>query len=210
MSPDANAYDRIYTALKARLAAGRYPPGHRLEIQRVADEYRSSATPVREVMARLVGEGLVEPQIGGGFRAARLDGSSLASLYRWNAILLGATFNLIAATSPALFVGQGAQTPAADTPERAAATIASLFLAIAQASENENIVKAVTLVNTRLSFVRLAEPTVLKMVPQETTSILRSSSNNDTAALRRRIAAYHNRRVVHAETLSSVLPRWID
>jgi hypothetical protein len=136
--------------------------------------------------------------------------ASLAGLYRWNAILLSGAFNLIAAQKPASFVGQTTHTSAPDTAECAAATIASLFLTIAQASGNENVITAVTLVNTRLSFVRPVEHTVLKTVPQEITGLLRFASNSDTVALRRRVAAYHQRRIMHSDALVSVLPRWID
>ena len=209
MSPDANAHNRIYRALKGRLAAGHYPPGLRLDIQRVADEYRSSATPVREVLMRLVGEGLVEAQVQGGFRAAHLDAPALAGLYSWNAIILGGAFNLIVATETELLPESSALTSLA-TAEGCAATIASLFAVIAQASGNEDIVKAVSLVSTRLSFVRLAEPTVLKMVPKEIQGLLRFASCNDLPALRRRIVAYHQRRIMHSNALSSVLPRWIE
>ena len=210
MSPDANAHDRIYTALKSRLAAGHYPPGLRLEILRIADEYRSSATPVREVLARLVGEGLVEAHVQGGFRAAHLDASALAGLYQWSAIILGGAFNLIAATNAAPLIRPAASTSGAITAESGAATIASLFSKIAQASQNDEIIKAVILVSTRLSFVRIAEPTVLKMVPKEIYGLQRIASSNDMLTLRRRIVAYHQRRIIHSDALISVLPQWID
>jgi len=210
MSPDTNAHDRIYAALTARLAAGHYPPGLRLEIQRIADEYRSSATPVREVLARLVGEGLVEAHVQGGFRAARLDALALAGLYQWSAIILGGAFNVIEATNATPLVRPAALTSGAITAANSAAMIASLFSKIAQASRNDEIIKAVGLASARLSFVRIAEPTILKMVPKEIDGLHRFASSTDMPALRRRIVAYHQRRITHSDALISVLPRWID
>ena len=210
MSPDPHAHDRIYIALKAKLAEGHYPPGMRIEIQRVADENRSSATPVREVLAQLVGEGLLEAQAQGGFRAAHLDALALASLYRWNGIILGGAFDLIVATNPVPVLKQAALASAVSTAAGGAATIASLFAAIAQASGNEDVSKAVNLVSSRLSFVRLVEPMILKMVPQEISDLLRLASNSHIPALRRRIAAYHRRRIMQSVDFGSVLPRRLD
>ena len=48
---------KIYQRLRSDLMTGRYSPGERLNIRRLADTYETSATPVREAMMQLVREG---------------------------------------------------------------------------------------------------------------------------------------------------------
>ncbi|SUE15181.1 GntR family transcriptional regulator [Rhodococcus gordoniae] len=52
--------ERVYTALRARLMSGTLSPDERLSEERLAEQYGVSRTPVREALARLVSDGLVE------------------------------------------------------------------------------------------------------------------------------------------------------
>ena len=58
--------DRLHQRLHADIVSGRMPPGERLSETRLAEQYAISRTPVREVLRRLLEEGLlrVVPQIG--------------------------------------------------------------------------------------------------------------------------------------------------
>lgn len=57
---------RIYSATKARIVDGQYPPGARLTEQHIAAEFNTSRTPVREAMRQLVADGfaLFKPNSG--------------------------------------------------------------------------------------------------------------------------------------------------
>jgi DNA-binding transcriptional MocR family regulator len=55
--------------------------GQPLTITDLADELGLSATPIREALSRLAGEGLIEDRRGRGYFAPRLDVSDLAELY---------------------------------------------------------------------------------------------------------------------------------
>ncbi|UYP18225.1 GntR family transcriptional regulator [Rhodococcus sp. Z13] len=52
--------DQVYRALRDRLMSGTTPPDERLSEERLAEQFGVSRTPVREALARLVSEGLVE------------------------------------------------------------------------------------------------------------------------------------------------------
>ncbi|TXT45907.1 MAG: GntR family transcriptional regulator [Spirochaetes bacterium] len=51
--------DQIYEALREAILKNDYPPGAVLQIDRIAEEFGVSATPVREALVRLRGDGLV-------------------------------------------------------------------------------------------------------------------------------------------------------
>ncbi|MDB5583435.1 MAG: GntR family transcriptional regulator [Bradyrhizobium sp.] len=82
------AMERAYAALKGSLREGAYPPGHRLEANRVADAVGISMTPVRDALNRLVGERMVESSSGEGFHVPRLSEGDLRDLYEWHSALI--------------------------------------------------------------------------------------------------------------------------
>ncbi len=52
--------DRVFVALRDALMSGALPPGERLSENSLADRFQVSRTPVREAMARLLADGLIE------------------------------------------------------------------------------------------------------------------------------------------------------
>ncbi|MFX1760278.1 GntR family transcriptional regulator [Rhodococcus sp. As11] len=78
--------ERVYTALRARLMSGTLSPDERLSEKRLAEQYGVSRTPVREALARLVSDGLVERRDQGLYPyRPRFD--DLADLYELRTIL---------------------------------------------------------------------------------------------------------------------------
>ncbi len=80
--PAGSLSDHVYLSLRTDLMSGRIPPGQRLGEERLADTYGGvSRTPVREALARLLADGLVQRDVGGLFpyRPPRID--ELAGLY---------------------------------------------------------------------------------------------------------------------------------
>jgi DNA-binding GntR family transcriptional regulator len=57
---DQNLTDRVLVALRADLMSGRLTPTERLAESSLAERYQVSRTPVREALARLQADGLVE------------------------------------------------------------------------------------------------------------------------------------------------------
>lgn len=58
--PNLPLGERVYLALRADLMGGLFPPVERLGEERLAARYGVSRTPVREALARLAADGLVE------------------------------------------------------------------------------------------------------------------------------------------------------
>lgn len=89
--------------LRSRLGGGRWIRGEPLTITDLAQELGLSATPVREALSRLAGEGLIEDRRGRGYFARRLDAADLVELYGLRRLYLveaasggGPTFGAIA------------------------------------------------------------------------------------------------------------------
>lgn len=57
--------ERVYRALRADLMSGAFPPSDRLGEGKLAARYEVSRTPIREALARLVADGLVQRGEGG-------------------------------------------------------------------------------------------------------------------------------------------------
>lgn len=67
MNDAANLTDRVFVALRDDLMSGRLPPAERLAENALAERYEVSRTPVREALARLLADGLVERRDRGLF-----------------------------------------------------------------------------------------------------------------------------------------------
>src|SRR5215210_7548920 len=72
----------VANALQQDLVAGRYMPGEKLPIVRLAKDYGVSAGAVREALSRLISEGLVEFNEQRGFRAAPVSSAALMDITR--------------------------------------------------------------------------------------------------------------------------------
>jgi hypothetical protein len=78
---DRDPYERTLDALRRRLRTGAFGHGQPLQILKLATEMAVSSTPIREALARLAGEGLIE-RGDTGYRTIRHDATSLRDLYQ--------------------------------------------------------------------------------------------------------------------------------
>ncbi|OJX67932.1 MAG: GntR family transcriptional regulator [Micrococcales bacterium 73-13] len=65
--------EQAYRHIRARIEDGRFSPGYRLVLDRLAGELDMSVVPVREAIRRLEAEGLVEYERNVGAQVALLD-----------------------------------------------------------------------------------------------------------------------------------------
>lgn len=70
-----------YTKVRAAIVENRYPPGHRLIEQRIAEELGLSRTPVREALRMLQAEGLVVSERNRGAMVRPLSETEIVDLY---------------------------------------------------------------------------------------------------------------------------------
>ncbi|MBB5747082.1 GntR family transcriptional regulator [Brevundimonas variabilis] len=76
------------TALAAYAAAGRFGWGHPLVATSLANELGLSPTPVREALAHLAGEGIIEHRPGRGYFAPSPTAADIVGLYELHRQLL--------------------------------------------------------------------------------------------------------------------------
>jgi DNA-binding GntR family transcriptional regulator len=73
--------DRVYAELRDRLLRGEVPLGQKLIEERLADEFSTSRTPVREALRRLEGDGHLVRAPEGGLRPGVPNVKSMSQLY---------------------------------------------------------------------------------------------------------------------------------
>jgi DNA-binding GntR family transcriptional regulator len=85
--PPKSISDQIYEVLKERILVGRIGPGERIIESTVAEDLKTSRTPVREAFQRLVQDGLVERVLQGGVRVTVITSQMIKEVYGIRAIL---------------------------------------------------------------------------------------------------------------------------
>jgi DNA-binding FadR family transcriptional regulator len=196
MSP-SHVLEPTYRRLKREIMGGRWPQDTRLEALRIADDYGVSATPVRDCLNRLTGEGLVVMRPGEGYRVPRVTEKSIRDMLELHKLLITNALQADALISPFREYVEGHSS----YPE----TIAALFVNLAERSGNTAIVFAVRTLGERLHALRTLEPTLLEGTDEERRRLQESSEarSADLAAL---ISAYHDRRLERTAVLVAALP----
>jgi len=90
--------ERVYQTLRLQLLRGDVPAGERLVEQRLAEEYETSRTPVREALRRLEGDGHLVRDASGGLRPRVPDVRSMRDFYDVRLALEDLTVRRAAAT----------------------------------------------------------------------------------------------------------------
>src|SRR6266542_2979268 len=95
-SKDRAVMEQAYAAIKRRIISLGLRPGQRLDDYQLADELKTSRTPVREAIFLLTAEGLVEIRPRVGFVVRSLDVPDVASLLESHIVLSKAVARLAA------------------------------------------------------------------------------------------------------------------
>lgn len=183
MSP-AQILERSYQILKQRVIEGEFHAGQRLEAARLADQMHVSITPVRDVLNRLTGEGLVHAIAGGGFYMPIPDESSLRDLLEWNAFM---AFH--AARS-----GKARWPGAPPAPHNTAERSAMLFLCLVEGLANREFSAAVEAINDKLYAMRLLDEHIFNDTHMELEALEATLAQGQDAALIKQIRQFHTKR----------------
>ena len=203
MSPEPVATERTYQSLKRDIVTGVHRPGVLLNLQRLADEFGTSVSPVRDALHRLVGDRLLELHPGGGFRCPIPTVEQLHDLYQWHDLLIrqalrspltGDQKSRIAA----LGISDG-------TPETLAQLASDLFRLLGSAARSVEFSHAIDSASDRLSIARMHEPDVMRHVVREIESILLVAVNGSLATIRHAVWEYHRRRLRRVPRIASAI-----
>ncbi len=139
--PSHSIVDSIYGSLRREIASGALPPGHRLHQADIAQQLGTSRTPVREALARLTADQLVEFHPNRGFFVATMSESRTRAAVEVRLLTEPIVARLAAERQPAealerMRVAIAAEAAATD-PWEAYEASREFHLALADASANE-------------------------------------------------------------------------
>ena len=180
--------ERVHDAVRRMIQTRTVRPGARLDPGALADTLATSATPVREALNMLCGEGLVDARPGGGFHVRMIDAPALSDLYTWNEEVLGVV--LRSAERPTARADITIVKASGDI----ATAIADLTEWLARASRNQEHLRAIRDINARLHAARLVEPLLLVDTEEELARLVAAADVSDIAQLRAGWRLYHRRR----------------
>lgn len=202
MSPGATM-ERVYLDLKARILAGEFSPGARLDPARLSRSLAASATPVRDALNRLSGERLVESWHQEGFRQPQLAEADIADLYGWAGALLSLALK--------------GRTPRPDLPgglielathDSYPEAVDRLFRTIAIGSSNRELRYSIVNVIERSAIIRAAEAKVDARAGEALAAMAEDYRFGRWSALRSKITRFHRRRVALAGRVAAqIRPR---
>lgn len=201
----AEPFHVALASLRERLREGAFLPGARITAVDVADELRLSATPVREALSRLAGEGLIEDRRGQGFFVRPLSAADVADLYRLSLA------HLLIAQEPHRKAPR-ASPPSPPPMEDAPATdpvrsVERLFARWTAEAGSRALLSTFRIVQIQLGAVRRLEPLVFDDLDTEAD---RLAALGELAPRPERLSAlrqFHGRRIRMAEALAALLAR---
>lgn len=200
MAPEPLAAERTYQSLKRGIVAGEFRPGSSLNLQRLADEFGTSITPIRDAIHRMVGERLLGVLPGGGFQLPVLTSDELRNLYAWHDQLIRQA--LQGNLPEHVFADLPEETPGQDDAGALAALTTRVFGLAAEASGNSEVVNAVANASDRLAMVRVCEPLLLTAMTEELDRLLTLARSGRNSALRAAVREYHRRRLRRVERIA--------
>ncbi len=134
--------DRVYAILRERILAGDLEPESRLHQEGISAELGVSRTPVREAIARLAAEGLVELLANRGARVAAIGENDMEAAYvaRLGVEPLAARLAASRRDPAGLRALRKAMTPSRRGPKAAYAASRAFHLELAAASGNRFLI----------------------------------------------------------------------
>lgn len=214
MSPPRDSFAQALGALRSRLRAGIDPPGAALPISLIAQELGLSPTPVREALARLAGEDLVDKR-GPAYTRPRLDAVTLAELYAHRLLHLIVAL----AADPARSAGlrrfaprpaPGLSASLASEGLEPAKVVERLWLEIALGGQDLILAQACQKTSERLAPFLPVEAVLFADARQEAGALVQAFEGQDRAALRALTRRHHRRRIAAVSAIVAAAERNID
>jgi DNA-binding Lrp family transcriptional regulator len=194
LSRDRDPFERTLDLLRRGLRAGDHGFGQPLHIQKLAGVLAVSATPVREALARLSGEGLIE-RARTGYLTRAYDAVSLRELYQLDLVYALATPAKGRAESGSMAAQLLGEAVDGDFVARTEALLRAL-----SPWQGRTLAIARQRVWDRLAPFRAAEPLVLPDVEVELVALARAGAGQ-TGAPPSRLRAYYRARMKSADAL---------
>jgi DNA-binding transcriptional ArsR family regulator len=200
LAPSRDHFGRALNLLRERVRSGMSMGGEPLIVLELAHELGLSATPVREALSRLAGEGLIEDRRGRGYFILRLDVADLDEAYQMSQLYLTAalegpgrpmTQSRSKDWAVRALAGMTADLGAAPAQ---GAFVEALFEQIALQSFNRALVGAERRLADILAPVRRIEPMVVEGAGEELGELAERFDRDDRPGLITTLRLYHEKR----------------
>lgn len=180
----------MYDQVKLGLHSGQYAPGQRIDPAMLAEQFRTSQTPVRFALYRLMGEGLLDDHAREGLHVPLPTERALRDLYDWMQRLLTMACDIGFESDSPMSAPISKPKPDDDL----AVSTQRLFDVIALATGHVVLYRSVQLTNGRLAPIRHAKTGFIKHAFDETENLYQHWQKQDIPALRSALNDYHERR----------------
>ena len=181
----------LYDAVRLAIQTGRYLPGDHIDPGMLAAEFKTSPTPVRFALYRLVGEGIIADHGRQGFDIPIPTEASLRSLYDWMRRLLLMACDISLETPARLTSIHAVATSSADV----VALTRQTFEAVALETGHHFLHLAVRQVNDKLDPIRRAKQPLVPDARQELARLIRLWQIRQLQQLKTALVDYHERRM---------------
>lgn len=200
MARNRDPFTQALTSLRERIHSGILAGGAPVIVQDEAARLHLSTTPVREALARLSGEGLVERAASGGYVTLRLDAAAARDRYAMQAhyvrIAVEANVRALGSLRPP------APPFAADTP---LAAVDRLFAAIVCSAGNQVLWEAYRKVSRQLDLIRRLEAVLFNDLSDEATALYSAYADQTAPGFAIALDRYYERRIGAAGALAALV-----
>lgn len=209
LQKERDRFGQALDSVRKQLRLGRYILGEQLMITALARNLRLSATPIREALSRLAGEGLVEDRRGMGFFAWRLDAVDLVELYHLQAGYLTMALADFDERRFMSSVGVKESLRAFDAPPRdheaMLTRVEAAFENIIANGRNAALTRAHRLLADRLAPARHIEASVIGGGDDELAMLEKALAVSDRAAILQIVEKYHARRMRYSPEIVAAM-----
>lgn len=200
MARNRDPFTQALTALRDRIQSGALAGGAPVIVQDEAARLRLSTTPVREALARLSGEGLVERATSGGYVTRRLDAAAARDRYAMREQYLRIALDL----NQSALGGLKPPAPRFDAEDPLAA-VERLFTLLVCSAGNQVLAEAFGRVCGQLSRFQAVEARLFRDLADEASDLYRTYGEAPAPDVWAAIARYHDRRLAAAGPLAALV-----
>ena len=195
---DRDAFGSALQTLRQRIRDGVYAPGAPLVIIELAHELHISATPMREALARLAGEGLVEERRGWSFCVWQLGREAYEELYRLHHLYVQLALSAGREARSGQIIGlidHVATETTLTAPTALRAATEAVFAHVVERGCHAGARAAHRSLRDRLAPLRLAEAHTFANAEDELRRLAASLDSGEDDRLALALASYHERRI---------------
>lgn len=199
MARNRDPFTQALSSLRDRIRSGELAGGRPVIVQDEARRLHLSTTPIREALARLSGEGLVERAPSGGYVSLRLDATTARDRYA----MRGEYIRIALALNGAA-LGHVRPPPPPFNPGLPGPAVARLFATIVCSAGNHVLWTDFVRVTGQLEFLSSLEAALFDDLDREAQDLRAAYGAPGREAFANAVARFHARRVAAAGALTAV------